>query len=388
MLAEAQRTYAQTRSEHVTYVTRSEAAQLLLKRSGLVIPTMTNNNEYPDVIDGEPYSKYVLYASKIGMWEPDSHTNRLHPHKIISRGEFLKMLAVVFKLQLDMRHSFTDIHNNDWSAPYAGIAANYGLFYDPRDANRLRTELPITHEDAAKALFTLFGKNPDLRPVQHILIRKVLYEDTDNRRAQAQAPDRNVLNSFVTVTSRSTVLQSIKESKTDEISTADQIQVEVINAVNLERRKAGLTPLLPSKLLRAAAVAHAKDMYTRDYFGHYTPEGKSFVERIKEAGYTDVNPIACGCKQVFDTEEGEDSRGEAGQSYAMYSRDVCSCQPKFALGENLAKGQLTAEEVVRDWMNSEGHRINILQPVFTEVGVGIFRDMWVQNFGMFQILSE
>jgi len=388
VLAEAQQTHAQMRKELVTYVTRGEAGQFLLKRSGRTIPTIVNEGRFPDVIDGEPYAKYVLYGEKIGLWEKDPLTERLHPHKIINRAEFLKMVAVIFELQLDMRYEYEDVNQYDWVAPYAGVAASYGLFYDPRDAKRLRSELPVTHEEASDALYAIFAKNPILRPVQRILIRKVLYDDTDNRRAQGEEPDRDVLHSFVTVTSRTQVLESLKSSKTAEISTSESIQAQVINAVNNERRKAGLQPLLPNKQLQSSAVKHAKDMATRDYFGHYTPEGKSFVDRIKESGYTDVDPITCGCKQVFTPEAGQDIRGETGQNYAIYSRDVCSCQPKFALGENLAKGQLTVEEVVRDWMNSEAHRVNILQPMFTEVGVGIFRNMWVQNFGMFQVVSQ
>ena len=69
----------------------------------------------------------------------------------------------------------------------------------------------------------------------------------------------------------------------------------------------------------------------------------------------------------------------------MYEENICSCKPKYALGENLARGQLTAEEVVKDWMESPGHRRNMLEPKFTELGIGIFRDMWVQNFGMFEV---
>lgn len=388
VLSEAQQTQAQMRKELVTYVTRAEAGQFLLKRSGLTIPVIVNDGAFPDVIDGEPYAKYVLYGEKIGMWEKDPVSERLHPHKIINRAELLTMIAAVFELPLDMRYEYKDVSLKDWIAPYAGIAYEYGLFYDSRDTKRLRSELPVTHEEVSKALYKIFEKNPQLHPVQHILIQKVLYEDTNNRRAQGQQPDRNVLHSFVTVTSRTQVLTSLKSSKTNEISTAESIQIQVINAVNNERRKVGLTPLLPNKQLQSAAVKHAKDMSSRDYFGHYTPEGKSFVDRIKESGYTDVDPITCGCKQVFAPEEGEDIRGETGQNYAVYSRDVCSCQPKFALGENLAKGQMKTDEVVRDWMNSEGHRINILQPMFTEIGVGIFRDMWVQNFGMFQVVSQ
>lgn len=56
------------------------------------------------------------------------------------------------------------------------------------------------------------------------------------------------------------------------------------------------------------------------------------------------------------------------------------------MGENIAMGQRSAEEVVTDWMNSEGHRRNIMNPTFTRIGVGCYQDAagrmhWVQMFG-------
>ena len=378
--------FAQSRAQSVTYVTRTEAAQLLLKRSSKVIPYIANGGVYPDVIEGEPSARYLLYAAEIGMWAPDPVTNRLRPQKPINRGEYLQMLAVVFNLPLNLRYDYQDVHSEDWDAPYAGIAQSYGFFYDPRDARRLRTELPVTHEEASKNLYSLFAQRPDLRPVQHILIHKVVYENIDNRRAQPEMPDRDVLHSYTTVTSRSQIRESIQQEKGLERANADIIQDQIIAGVNRERAKASLPPLTPNAQLLSTAVQHAKDMHARGYFSHYSPEGKNFVDRIKDSGYTDVDPIACGCKQVLVAPKGVEKRTETQPDYAEYSRSVCRCQPRFALGENLAKGQLTAEEVVRDWMGSEGHRRNILQPSFTEIGVGIFRDMWVQNFGSFELV--
>ncbi len=49
-------------------------------------------------------------------------------------------------------------------------------------------------------------------------------------------------------------------------------------------------------------------------------------------------------------------------------------------GENIAKGQRSAEEVVKDWMNSPGHRANILNPKYTLIGVGYYNGFWVQEF--------
>ncbi|MNJ05327.1 Cysteine-rich secretory protein family protein [compost metagenome] len=49
-------------------------------------------------------------------------------------------------------------------------------------------------------------------------------------------------------------------------------------------------------------------------------------------------------------------------------------------GENIAKGQRTPEEVMNAWMNSEGHRQNIMNPSYTSIGVAYYNGEWVQEF--------
>ncbi len=97
--------------------------------------------------------------------------------------------------------------------------------------------------------------------------------------------------------------------------------------------------------LQEASWLHAKDMNSRNYFSHTTPEGVTSRDRIYAQGYT-----IRGYKYV-------------------------------AVGENIAKGQLTIQEVVDDWLNSEGHCRNIMNPNFMEVGISKQGDYWVQEFG-------
>jgi uncharacterized protein YkwD len=82
-------------------------------------------------------------------------------------------------------------------------------------------------------------------------------------------------------------------------------------------------------------------MAVRNYFSHDTPEGVTFDQRIKDAGY----PLPGG--------------------------------------ENIAKGQRTAQQVMTDWMNSSGHRANILNCDYTAIGVGVNTSAWTwtQDFG-------
>ncbi|ROQ35188.1 RNA polymerase sigma factor (sigma-70 family) [Streptomyces sp. PanSC19] len=120
-------------------------------------------------------------------------------------------------------------------------------------------------------------------------------------------------------------------------------QEQVIELVNAERAKAGCGPLTEHPLLTEAAQGHSDDMAARDFFDHTDPDGDGPGERITAAGY-------------------------AWSSY----------------GENIAKGQTTAAEVMDSWMHSPGHRANILNCGFKEIGVGLHTSggpYWTQAFG-------
>jgi len=122
---------------------------------------------------------------------------------------------------------------------------------------------------------------------------------------------------------------------------AAKVDARVLALVNDERATAGCDPLAPDDRLTAAAQAHAADMSANDYFSHVSQDGRSFVDRSKAAGYPD--PAA----------------------------------------ENIAKGQRTAEDVMRAWMDSPGHRANILDCDLKTLGVGFTAKghYWVQDFG-------
>ncbi|MEU9667416.1 sigma-70 family RNA polymerase sigma factor [Streptomyces bobili] len=119
---------------------------------------------------------------------------------------------------------------------------------------------------------------------------------------------------------------------------------QVIALVNKERAAAGCGPLTDDAKLRSAALNHSEDMDARDFFDHTNPDGTDPGQRITAAGY----------------------------SWSTY-------------GENIAKGQQSAESVMTSWMNSPGHRANILNCDFKNIGVGIHDGSggpwWTQAFG-------
>ncbi|MEH6378639.1 CAP domain-containing protein [Streptomyces sp. KLMMK] len=124
-----------------------------------------------------------------------------------------------------------------------------------------------------------------------------------------------------------------------------RLAAEVTALTNAERAAAGLRPLAADPRLAAAAQAHSDDMVARDFYAHTSPEGSEPWDRAR----------AAGC-------------------------------PHPGIGENIACGQRSAAEVVRGWMNSPGHRANILKPDFAHIGVGYATGSragtyWTQLFG-------
>lgn len=115
----------------------------------------------------------------------------------------------------------------------------------------------------------------------------------------------------------------------------------VVRLTNEERASAGCGPLRTDRRLQASAQAHSEDMATNDYFSHTSRDGRGSYERMSAAGHP-----APG-------------------------------------GENIAYGYPDPAEVVQVWMESAGHRRNILDCDFTTVGVGFDPDgsYWTQHFG-------
>lgn len=130
----------------------------------------------------------------------------------------------------------------------------------------------------------------------------------------------------------------------DEINDCSTWQYEVLFLTNLERAKAGLPSLVWNQALAEVAEAHCADMSERGYFSHGTPEGITPFDRAKAAGIAFT-----------------------------------------AVAENIAAGQPDPESVMQGWMNSPGHRKNILDPELTELGVAFVRGgrygiYWAQEF--------
>jgi len=130
-----------------------------------------------------------------------------------------------------------------------------------------------------------------------------------------------------------------------------QLINQVLELTNEERTKAGLDPLKLNDKLANAADDHSDSMAQDDFFSHTGADGSSVSDRVESNGY-------------------------------QYS----------TVGENIAAGQTTAQDVVQSWMDSPGHRANILNADYTEIGIGYeflendtgsvnYNHYWTQVFG-------
>ena len=126
---------------------------------------------------------------------------------------------------------------------------------------------------------------------------------------------------------------------------------QVVSLTNNFRRQNGLSALTANPLLNAAAQTQSQNMALQDYFDHTAPDGSTPGQRVTAAGY-------------------------------QWSR----------VAENIGAGYNTADAVVQGWINSPGHRANMLDPNVTEIGVGYYfhpndtgnenwNYYWTQEFG-------
>lgn len=127
-------------------------------------------------------------------------------------------------------------------------------------------------------------------------------------------------------------------------SEREQLEAEVVELTNAERVAAGCPEVHVDDQLTTASRGHSEDMVERDFFDHTNPDGDGPGARARAAGY--------------------DWR---------------------AISENIAWGYRTAEAVVAGWMDSPGHRRNILDCDAVEIGVGVADSSggpyWTQMFG-------
>ncbi|MGH2942965.1 MAG: CAP domain-containing protein [Solirubrobacteraceae bacterium] len=117
-----------------------------------------------------------------------------------------------------------------------------------------------------------------------------------------------------------------------------RVRTATLCLLNAERGKRGLAPLSSHRQLRKAAQAYSANMVRQRFFAHVSPQGTTLRSRVSRTSYL---------------------RGRLSS---------------WSLGENLAWGsgdRATPKRIVRSWMHSPGHRDNILDPSFRDIGIGV-----------------
>nr|WP_312578051.1 CAP domain-containing protein [Sedimentibacter sp.] len=194
--------------------------------------------------------------------------------------------------------------------------------YDFNSLKNYISDLGSGTADIAKV--TVNGKTLDLNSIdwKSILNNKATFP-TDTKQP-AEKPTKHQ-----TPTEKPAKPQQEDQSDTTVPSSVSSYEQKVVELVNVERQKAGLSSLTLDTSISNIARMKSADMATNNYFAHQSP-----------------------------------TYGSAGDMLTKYGVKWS------AWGENIASGQRTPQEVVTAWMNSPGHRANIMSTNFSKIGVG------------------
>ncbi|QFG01150.1 hypothetical protein PB01_08795 [Psychrobacillus glaciei] len=235
-----------------------------------------------------------------------------------------------------------------WNAPYNIINK-----FDWKDLNNfsyllnsnLVIEIPST---PVKKPVTETPSTPVKKPVTSTPTTPVKKPVTETPSTPVKKPVTETPSTPVKKPVTSTPSTPVKQPVTEQTPTNNNQEVkvpaavqEVVDLTNKERAKEGLKALQIEVKLTQSAQAKSQDMKDRNYFDHTSPTYGSPFDQMKSLGIT-------------------------------YS----------SAGENIAMGQRSAAEVVDAWMKSPGHRANIMNPSFTQIGVGLSDSgfYWTQQF--------
>lgn len=200
--------------------------------------------------------------------------------------------------------------------------------------------------DSALVGTSLSGVLEQLRGIRPAWVEEAIANDFDHIGVATASLDGQPVVTFMLALHKCTV----EEERVSALADVEAARREALDRVNRLRRERGLEALVADARLDAAAQAHAEDQARRSYYDHRSPEGGTPADRARSAGFGSPNMVA----------------------------------------ENIAKGLFTPAEVVDLWMDSPGHRKNILRRRATVVGLGVavgpggeiecFDVLWVQLF--------
>ncbi|HZS74518.1 MAG TPA: CAP domain-containing protein [Candidatus Nitrosotalea sp.] len=227
---------------------------------------------------------------------------------------------------------------------------------------------------------------------------QIIVKQIPNITKQISTPIQSVAPQIINTVSNAP--KSIPQVNKPTIIISD-LELKVHNGINAQRQSHGLTPLVYDDKIATIAREHSQDMITRNYFAHDTPDGISPSQRGIDAGYHD-----CGDRQAIrDSQEydrltkqfeatGNTDQVLYGQIQALYTKvtsETSNGMIFLGFPENIEQNNLydsveyidgipiyhwlsedqLSSSIVDVWMNSPGHRENILTPAYYSQGIGI-----------------
>lgn len=328
-----------------TTLTRAMLTQVLYSYAGkpAVSGSIAADTAFTDIPKGAYYEDAVLWALEeniLPMWfyldsrNENDRSQDFQPNKVVNRAEFCLMLYSFYQNVLGLEY---EVDVDDVRDYYLG---NSGQQFSDMSLLELVRNFPelsaysLTNDVELNILFAMLGwAYPE--GIMTGTSATTMSPKSDLTRAQVAV----MLMQFDRSYGGSVQPEPEPEPEPDPGSGEEAFLAEVIRLVNVERAKEGLAALKTNDAITQAAQTRADELL--QLFDHTRPDGRSCFTAL----------------------------GEAGVSYR-------------AAGENIAMGYPTPAAVVEGWMNSSGHRANILNRSFTTIGVGYNsqRNCWVQMF--------
>lgn len=254
-----------------------------------------------------------------------------------SKKKIFVSLALAVMITLSVSFSYAATPTITYCSPYQTRSTN-GYCLTGNCTSNLYSNIIIRYTTACSPNYQVTTAS---KPQTNVTVPTTTNNNTTTN-TNTTVPKTNTSTS--TNTNANTYVPNTTQNTNTTVSnSANSVELEVVRLVNEERTKAGLKPLTYSAELSKVARTKSQDMADKNYFSHTSPT--------------------------------------YGDPFAMMKSFGISYR---TAGENIAKGYSSAASVMNGWMNSEGHRANILNGSFGKIGVGYVvkngTTYWTQMF--------
>ncbi|MDX8366614.1 S-layer homology domain-containing protein [Cytobacillus sp. IB215665] len=307
--------------------------------ASIVFSDVPSNHWAKEEIEGLA-SQGVINGYPDGSFLPNDYITRAHAAVIIGR-------ALNIDLSNRPNPHFVDVSTSNSAYPYIAALVDEEVFGRNEEFN---PNNPLTRAQMAKILVEAFNiegvsnKVFDDLPYHHWATTYVTKLVASNI-TTGISPTEFSPNGYVTRAQMAVfVIRTLDSQEKNTTKVEKSFIYDVLDLVNVERAKENIHPLELSTEVTEVAQIKAEDMRDQNYFSHTSPTYGSPFDMLKQFGVQWTSAA-----------------------------------------ENIAAGQSTPEEVVTGWMNSDGHRKNILSSNYTEIGIGFTEGgshgyYWVQMF--------